>query len=155
MRRQTWFAVIVCIVLMVPSLFIGAVVKIIYHAVVLYFTGPDPDPFHMHSWFGVDAVRAVWSWMYRDVMPNLLQGLFAGVLAFELTSYVCKGARIIKAGFITGLVYTALVTLSVVVFLPQAAFARDALLSVYQLIGVWCGLLREMAYAYGDEKAAP
>ena len=155
MRKQTWFAVIVCIVLMVPSFFVGAIVKIIYHAVVFYLTGPDPDPFHMHSWLGVDAVRIVWRWMYRDVMPNLLQGLFAGVLAFELTSYVCRGAGLIKAAFIAGLVYTMLVAFSLIVFLPQAALARDALLSVYQLIGIWCGLLREMACAYSDERAAP
>jgi hypothetical protein len=101
MRKQTWFAVIVSIVLMVPSFFVGALVKIVYHAVVLYFTGPDPDPFHMHAWFGVDPVRTVLRCMYRDVMPDMLQGLFAGVLAFELTGYVCRGAGLIKAGFIT------------------------------------------------------
>jgi hypothetical protein len=118
MRKQTWFAVIVCVVLMVPSFFVGALVKIIYHAVVLYFTGPDPDPFHIHAWFGVDAVRTSWRWMYRDVMPNVLQGLFAGVVAFELTGYICRGARLIKAGLITGLIYTAFVAVSAIVFPP-------------------------------------
>jgi hypothetical protein len=121
--------------------------------VVFYFTGPDPDPFHMHSWFDIDVVRTVWRWMYRDAMPNLLQGLFAGVLAFELTGYVCRGARLIKAGFITGLFYTGFVGVSAIVFLPYTGLSRDVLLSVYQLIGIWIGLLREMAYAYGDDAA--
>jgi hypothetical protein len=146
MRKQTWLALIVCIVLMVPSFYVGAAVKIIYHAVVLYFVGPDPDPFHARSWFGVEILQILWRWMYRDVLPNLLQGLVAGTLALELTGLIYTGSKIVKIGLVTGLFYTTLLAFLAVLVLPLGGMSRDFALSIYQIFGIWIGLFRQMAY---------
>jgi hypothetical protein len=150
MRKQTWCAIIVCILILMPAYFVGVGVKIFYHVITLYFFGPDPDPFHAHSWFGIEVIQTIWKWMYRDVVPNLLQGLVAGILALQLTGFIYTGSRIVTVGLMTGLVCTTLLAVLSIVTLPHLGFTRDFFVSIYQLIGIWVGLIQQMLHMYTE-----
>jgi hypothetical protein len=61
-RKSTWLAVIVCLVtVVVPGLFIGGLLKLIYIAGLK--VGGLPDPLSLHMIFGIDTLRNVVMWV--------------------------------------------------------------------------------------------
>jgi hypothetical protein len=150
MRSKTWFASMICVVLMVPAFFVGGLGRILYLGITLYVFGARPDPYHLHAWFEYDTLVVVWKWLNWDLLPNLFQGLVAGTLALYATNFVCKGSRTARVGLITGLFYTVLVSVSALILLQQTGWTNDLILSFVHLIGVWCGLVHAMGQLYRE-----
>ena len=47
MRKQTWLAIIVCVIALIPAFFIGAILSTIYRLLATSQIGPDPDLFFL------------------------------------------------------------------------------------------------------------
>jgi hypothetical protein len=150
MRCKTWFATIVCVVLMVPAFFIGGLGRILYLGMTMYVFGARPDPYHLHAWFEFDTLVVVWKWLNWDLLPNLFQGLVAGTLALYATNFICKGSRTARVGLITGSFYTVLVSVGCLISHQQTGWTNDLILSFVQLIGIWCGLVHAMGQLYRE-----
>ena len=149
--KRTWLAVIVCVVaVIVPGLLVGAAASFVFRM----FVGQQsaPDPFGLHMLFGIDAISKVLSWIFYVGMSSAVHGGIAGAVAAGLTTVVCRGANVAKAAFITGVLYTGLIAVIFLLALFTTGIDGDAVASVFQLIGLWVGLISVAATAPQFEK---
>jgi hypothetical protein len=141
--KPTWFAVIVCVIAVIPGIIVGAVVSFVYRMFVVQ--GPAPDPFGLHFLFGIDTISKILSWVFYWIfyveMAAVLRGGIAGAVSVGLTIVICRGANIAKAAFITGALYTGLIALVFFGGLFTIGITRDAVVSVFELVGLWVGLI--------------
>jgi hypothetical protein len=135
---------------MVPAFFIGGLGRILYLAMTLYVFGARPDPYHLQSWFAYDTLVVVWKWLNWDLLPNIFQGLVAGTLALYATNFICKGSKTTRVGLTTGLFYTVLAGVVGLISLQQTGWTNDLVLSFFQLLGIWCGLIHAMGQLHRE-----
>jgi hypothetical protein len=146
MAKSTWVAVIVCLfTVVIPGLIIGAAVSYVFRMFLALV--PMPDPFSLHFIFGIETISKILSWIIYVGMSSALHGGIAGAVAAGLTSLICRGANITKAAFITGALYTGLLTFGFLVTPFTSAVYSDAVASVFQLVGLWAGLISVAATA--------
>jgi hypothetical protein len=142
--KSTWMAVIACVIaVIVPGLIVGAAVSFIYRMSVAF--QPAPDPFSLHFLFGIDAISKILRWIFYVGMPSAVHGGIAGAVAVGVTKLICRGANIAKAAFITGALYTGLIALGFLATFLVSNFSSDTVASVFQLVGLWVGLLSVVA----------
>ena len=141
MRKQTWLAIIVCVLAVIPSFFIGGIVSTIYLMMTTSYIGPDPDVFFLRMFFGIETPGLLVQWIFFTGFPAFVQGLAAGWLAVFLTALACPGANIETAAYSTGTLYTGLVLLMMALAYGGSGLKSSAFQVVTQLIGVWSGLI--------------
>jgi hypothetical protein len=88
-------------------------------------------------------------------MASVVHGGIAGAVAVGLTIVICRGANIAKAAFITGALYTGLIALVFLLALFTIGITRDAVASVFHLVGLWVGLISVAATAPKFEASPP
>lgn len=144
--KPTWLAVIVCVVaVIVPGLMVGAAASIVFR--IFAAQEPAPDPFGLHMLFGIDAISKVLSWIFYVGISSAVHGAIAGAVAVGLTRVICRGANIARATFITGALYTGLIALVFLLSLFTSGITGDAVASIFQLVGLWVGLISVAATA--------
>jgi hypothetical protein len=140
MAKSTWVAVIVCVIaVIVPGLIVGAAVSYVFRMSLALVSAPDP--LSLHFLFGIDTISKILSWIFYVGVSSAVHGGIAGAVAVGLTRLICRGANIAKAAFITGGLYTGLIALAFLVTLFTSNFTSDAVASVFQLVGLWVGLI--------------
>ena len=145
-RSATWLAVIVCLVaVIVPGLIVGAAASFVFRL----FAGSQsaPDPFGLHFLFGIDTISKILSWIFYVGMSSAVHGGVAGAVAAGVTILICRGANIVKAASVTGALYTGFLALIFMLSLFTSGITGDAVASVFQLVGLWVGLLSVAATA--------
>jgi hypothetical protein len=156
MRKSTWLAVVVCLVtVVVPGLFIGALLRIIYIAGLK--VGGLPDPLSLHMVFGIDSLRNVVMWILVHGVGEAFQGAIAGFVGAALTGLICRGANILKAVCITGAIYTGLMCIVFLISIVggwAGTDVTDEVGSVFQIAGLWCGLMIGAAAMRERDRAA-
>ncbi len=144
--KPTWLAVIVCVIaVIVPGLIVGAAASFVFRM----FAGREraPDPFGLNMFFGIDAISKILSLIFYVGMSAWVHGAIAGAVAAGLTRVICRGANILKAASITGALYTGLMVLVLLLSLSVPSNTSDSVATVFQLVGLWCGLISVAATA--------
>jgi hypothetical protein len=142
MRRQAWFAIIICILALVPGLIAGAVAAYIYRLTTAWHIGYDPDWMMLRTIFGIEWPGMIVQWIFFSAFPSFVHGLVAGGVATWITAYVCKGAPFETAAYSTGTLVTGLFGVSVIlVFVIGGPIPPSIVEATIQIVGMWAGLI--------------
>jgi hypothetical protein len=106
MRKQTWFACMVCVLAVLPGFVVGGLAAIFYRAMMASEFGSEPDFYFMRALFGFEAPGKILEWVLFSAFPTFVRGAAAGGIAVILTYYAYKGTRQDLAIFVTGGLYT-------------------------------------------------
>jgi hypothetical protein len=138
MRQQTWFAVIVCTIGVLPGFIVGAFLK----AIMYVFGGwaETSDFLYLHALFGFETPGMIYHWIFGEALPNFFQALTGGFVAVWLMEKIAKGANYHTAATITGALYTGFVLCLIVISLVTVGMTGAMVLSTIQCVGIWCGL---------------
>ncbi len=141
MRRRTWFAIVICVIGVVPGLFVGAFAAYAYRSLIGY--GPDDhlDMPTLRATFGAATPGLILQWIYSEAIPALLHGGLSGAFAVLATRWIYRGARCDLAAYVTGALYSGLVLILLVWVVGMLGLTKDAVGSVVQIAGLWIGLL--------------
>jgi hypothetical protein len=138
MRQQTWFAVVVCVIAVIPGFFVGGLVK----AVMYVFGGwaENSDFLYLHALFGLDGPGALYNFIFAHAIPDTFQGGVGGFVAVWITEKAARGANYALAATITGALYTGFVACLILVIFMHLGITSEMLLSICQCVGLWIGL---------------
>jgi len=138
MRQQTWFAVIVCALGVLPGFIVGALLKALMY--VLGGWAETSDFLYLHALFGFETPSMIYHWIFGEALPNFFQALIAGFVAVWLMEKIAKGANYLTAATITGALYTGFVLCLIVISLVTVGMTNAMVLATIQCVGIWCGL---------------
>lgn len=141
MRKQTWFAIIICMVVIVPAFFAGALVSTICRIIVTSQIGPDPDLLFLRTLFGIETPGVVSRWIITVGFPAIIQGIVAGWLAALAANFVCPEANIATAAYSTGALYTVLALIPMILEKTGVRLDSSDFLAIVQMMGIWAGLV--------------
>jgi hypothetical protein len=139
MRKQTWFACVVCVLALVPGFVAGGL------AVILYKVITSAEDFFLPGTlfapFGIETLRKLSVWIIYSAIPAFLRGAVTGGTAVTITHYAYKGTRLDLAVFVTGGLYTGVAAVNE--FLSYAMHGPNPLMIsiVIEVLGLWVGLI--------------
>jgi hypothetical protein len=138
MRQQTWFAVIVCIIAVIPGFIVGALAKALMQ--VLGGWAENSDFLYLRALFDFETPGALYNFIFAGAVPNGMQGLTAGFVAVWIVEKVAKGANYGLSATITGALYTGFLLCLIVITLAKLGITQEMLLSICQGVRLWIGL---------------
>jgi hypothetical protein len=157
MRQQTWFAVVICVLSVIPGTIAGAGLAYIYRISAYVMVGDAPDFFWSRVLFGLEAPGQLYRWVLFSGFPVFVHGVLTGLIAILSTNFFCKGANLRIAAVFAGALYTGLSVGVIVISLVFIIMRRGTALSEYTdladslavsvilLAGLWVGLLTGIA----------
>jgi hypothetical protein len=154
MRKQTWFAVVVCIILTLPGVALGGVVTLLYKALIASQIGAEPDPVFLRTVFGIQTPGLIMKWIAFNAMGSYIHGAVAGTCTVYATAWICKGANIEPAAYSTGGFYTAVVLLIFAIGISVDGFDMRVVEGALQLAGLWTGLFSAAVHHKPTAKVA-
>jgi hypothetical protein len=131
MRRQTWLAVIVCLLLIIPTGYLGWKLAEIYRLAAHYVVGP-----YSAEWWG-----RVYAFLIYIAIPNFVEGLVAGGGALFVTGKVFNAAKLTVVAYATGAVLTILFLTTASVLIAREGMTLLISRVAVDLIGTWVGLI--------------
>ena len=140
MRKQIWFACLVCGSAVVPGFLIGGLVVILYKLMTIAALGSDLDFHFLHMLFGIETPGKILGWVLYSAFPAFIRGWAAGSIAALLTHYAYKGPRLNLAAFVTGGVYTGIAAMSELLCYVMYGPDLKMVLIVIEAVGLWVGL---------------
>jgi hypothetical protein len=78
MRKQIWLACVVCVLGVLPGLFVGAVAAIVYRFSAESLIGAEPDFYFLRTLVGFEAPGAIVKWIVFVAFPSVISGGVAG-----------------------------------------------------------------------------
>ena len=151
MRQQTWFAVAVCAIAVIPGFIVGALFKL----VMVFFGGwaEGWDFLYLHALFGLNMPGMIYEWIFGHAIPSFMQACVAGFCAVWAMEKVARGANYSMAAMITGGLYTGIVLCLFILTVAAVGVTSDILLSLCQCVGLWVGLESAAATLPGRKEA--
>jgi hypothetical protein len=131
MRRQTWLAIIVCLVLIIPAGYLGWNLAEIYRLAAHYMVGPSSA-----AWWG-----RVYAFVVYIAIPNFVEGLVAGGGALFVTGKIFSAANVKVVAYATGGILTILFLTTAGTLIVREGMTLLISRAVVDLIGAWAGLI--------------
>jgi len=141
MRKQIWFACLVCGGAVVPGFLIGGLAVILYKLMTIAALGSDPDFHLLRMLFGIETPGKILGWVVYSAFPAFIRGWVAGSIAALLTHYTYKGPRLDLAAFVTGGVFTGIAAMSELLSYVMYGPDLKMVLIVIEAVGLWVGFL--------------
>lgn len=155
-RRATWLAIIICVLLVViPGLLVGAIGSYVYKFSIAWSVGSDPDFFMLRTFFGIATPGLIIKWLMYEGFPSAIHGGVAGALAVLLTDRVYKGANLPIVAYATGTLFTGILLVILGLSVVLKGFDAQVIASIFQLVGLWCGLLSVAASVEEENTLLP
>ena len=102
MRKQTWFACVVCVVAVLPGYVVGTIAAILYRLINGEGVDSTPDFLMLRTFFGVETPGQIVHWIWFYGLPLTIQGAVAGGIALFITEKVCNDANYEIAAYVAG-----------------------------------------------------
>lgn len=141
MRKQLWFACVVCVAATVPGFLVGWLAAVLYSWQAISWLGNEPDFWFMRTLFGIEAPGKILGWLLISAFPEFIHAGVAGGIAVLLTQYAYKGPRLDLAAFVTGDLYTGIAVMAGFLSYVMHGPSLDMVLIVIEAVGLWAGLL--------------
>jgi hypothetical protein len=138
MREQTWFAVVVCTIGVIPGFIVGGLFKILMY--VFGGWAENSDFLYLHRLFGLEAPGALYNFIFANALPNGFQALIAGFVAVWIMEKIARGSHYGLAAMITGALYTGFLVCLIILSFANFGITSEMLLSICQCVGLWVGL---------------
>jgi hypothetical protein len=145
MRKQIWFGMIVCSVMVIPCFFVGGLVAGLINLLNVFQVGSNPDVLFMRTLFGIEAPGEVLKWIFFTAIPAVLQGGITGALSIYLTAKVYTGNNNEIVAYTTGGLYTGIFLVVFTIAMINVGFKLSYIQVLLQLIGIWFGLIAMLA----------
>lgn len=140
MRKQTWFAIVVCVLGIVPGFIGGALLSVLYKAWIMSDWGYNPDVLWLRTLFGFEAPGQVLRWLLFSAIPEWVHGVAAGLIAVWITWAAYTGSRLELAAYVTAALFGgALITLLAIALIMMGPTMAE-LDSTIQIVGLALGL---------------
>jgi hypothetical protein len=144
MRKQTWFACVVCVLALVPGIVAGGLAVILYKITTSAEVGSKPDFFlvgTLFGLFGIETPSKLFEWIFYSAVPAFLRGAVMGGTAVTITHYAYKGTRLDLAAFVTGGLYTGVAAVNEFLSYAMHGPNPDMISIVIEVVGLWVGLI--------------